>query len=577
MLIKGGTVVDGTGAQAYSADVRVSGGRITEIGANLQAARGERTVDASGCYVTPGFIETHNHWDGGVWWSPNMEPLPAYGVTTSINGNCGFSMAPVSPRAEDRQSVIEIFNFFEDIPEAPMEKLVPWDWSTWSEYKRSMVRNVKTPVNFAAFCGHIPLRLFVMGQQAWDRAARPDEIEKMCGLLDDALRAGAMGLSSNQLDHDKHERPLPSQLADDAEYAALLKVLSRYPGATFQVIVDHFMRMTGPATVERLGKIAQATGVRMQWAGLPTLKFQAKVRVRSAELHEQFKKDGLDFYTGFHHVSPTSVINFNRSLVFAQNGNPVWQEIIDAKSWEEKQGMLSDPQWLDRAREGWRNQYAHSYLHDPTALTLRESETGYGPTGVTLAAYIAEGGFSHPSDALAEWVLNNGAESVVHKKSWERDEEVLLQLLRDPNSIGNISDAGAHGKMFCGAGDNVYLLTDFVRDRKLLTIEEGVHNLTGKLAGFFGLQQRGVLKVGNIADITVFDLDKIERRPEEKIWDVWDGEGGRTYRYTRAAAPMKLTLVSGIPTFDHGLFTGRFPGAFVGPEPAQQPAVARVA
>ncbi len=577
LLIKGGTVVDGTGAKAYVADVRVDGGRITEIAAGLKAARGERVIDAAGCYVTPGFIETHNHWDGGVWWSPNMEPLPAYGVTTSINGNCGFSMAPLSPRSEDRRSVIEIFNFFEDIPEPPMEKLVPWNWSLWSEYKCSMVNQVKTPVNFAAFCGHIPLRLFVLGQQAWERAARPEEIEKMCELLDDALRAGAMGLSSNQLDYDKHERPLPSQRADDAEYTALLRVLARYPGATFQVIVDNFMRMTGPATTERLGKIAQATGVRMQWAGLPTLKFQAKVRPRSVELHEQFKKDGLEFYTGFHHVSPTSVINFSRSLVFAQNGNPVWQEIIDAKSWEEKKRMLSDPQWLERAREAWRNQYAHSYLHDPTALTLRESETGYGPTGVTLATYIADGGFSHPSDALAEWVLNNGAESVVHKRSWERDEEVVLQLLRDPRSVGNISDAGAHGKLFCGAGDNVYLLTDFVRDRGLLTIEEGIHNLTGKLAAFFGLQERGVLAVGNIADITVFDLAKIERRPEEKIWDVWDGEGGRTYRYTRGAAPMKLTLVAGIPTFDHGTFTGRFPGNFVGPEAPPQSAVARVA
>lgn len=120
--------------------------------------------------------------------------------------------------------------------------------------------------------------------------------------------------------------------------------------------------------------------------------------------------------------------------------------------------------------------------------------------------------------------------------------------------------------MFCGAGDNVYLLTDFVRDRKLLTIEEGVHVLTGKLADFFGLQQRGLIAVGKIADITVFDLDEIERRPEEKIWDVWDGRGGRTYRYTRAAAPMRLTLVHGVPIFDNNAFTGRFPGEFIGPE-----------
>jgi N-acyl-D-aspartate/D-glutamate deacylase len=565
MLIKGGIVVDGSGAPAYPADVRVSEGRITEIGPGLVQQTGERVIDATGCYVTPGFIETHNHWDGGLWWTPMMEPASAYGVTTSINGNCGFSMAPA--RSEIVDDVVDIFNFFEDIPEEPMKSVVPWDWQKWSEYKASFQRNVKVPVNVGAFIGHIPMRLYVMGQDAWTRTATPEEIAQMCDLLDDALTAGAMGLSTNHLDHDKNERPLPSQLADDAENQALLNVLGRYPGATLQVIVDHFMRMTGPDTVERFGRMAEKAGVRMQWAGLPTLKFQEKVRPRSAAMHEQFKADGKDFWTGFHHVSPTSVINFNRSLVFAQNGNPVWQEIINAKTWDEKAALLGDPAWLARARECWDNEmYAHSYFHDPTALTLRESESGYGPTGLTLADYKTETGIEHSSDAMAQWVLRNGAESVIHKRSWEVDEDILVELFRDPRSVGNISDAGAHGKMFCGTGDNVFLLTYFVRDQKRITIEEGVHVLTGKLANFFGLRDRGTLEVGKIADIVVFNLDEIERRPEERIWDVPDGAGGRTYRYTRAAAPMRLTLVNGEPTFDNGRVSGRFPGDFIRPE-----------
>jgi N-acyl-D-amino-acid deacylase len=578
ILIKGGTVVDGSGSPAYSADVRVQAGRISEIAPDLRAVTGERVIDGTDCYITPGFIETHNHWDGGVWWSPNMEPLPAYGITTSINGNCGFSMAPAPVNPADRQAIVEIFNFFEDIPEPPMNKLVPWDWRKWSEYKASFLRNVRVPVNFAAFCGHIPLRLCVMGQEAWDRAATPDEVQKMCALLDDALGAGAIGFSSNQLDYDKFDRPLPSQKADDAEYKALLDVLARYPGATFQVIVDHFMRMTGPQQAERLGGIAKQAGVRMQWVGLPTLKFQAKIRPQSEALHERFKAEGLDNWTGYHHVSPTSVINFVRSLVFAQNGNAVWQEVVNADTWEEKRAMLSDPKWLARARQAWdKDTYAHSYLHDPTAMTFKESETGWGPVGVTLADYMAATGITHASDAMAQWVINNGAESVIHKRSWERDEELLLALLHDPRSVGNISDGGAHGKMFCGTGDNVLLLSDFVRDRGLLSIETAVHVMTGKLANFFGLHDRGLIQVGKVADIAVFNLKEIERRPEEKIWDVWDGQGGRTYRYTRAPAPMRLTLVNGVPTFDNGAFTGRFPGNFVGPEIAVAPARAAAA
>ncbi|MFV8817882.1 N-acyl-D-amino-acid deacylase family protein [Haliea sp. E17] len=577
ILIKNGTVVDGSGAASYKADVRVNEGRIVEIGENLTAGSGERVVDATGCLVTPGFIETHNHWDGGVWWSPMMEPAAAYGITTSINGNCGFSMAPAKPDIQN--DVIDIFNFFEDIPEAPMKKLVPWDWQTWSEYKASFLRNVKTPVNFAAFCGHIPIRLYVMGEAAWERAATADEIAQMCDLLDDAMRAGAMGLSSNHLDYDKHDRPLPSQLADDAEFLALFKVVAKYPGATAQVIVDHYMRMTGPEQGERVGNLAHQAGVRLQWVGVPTLQFQSEIARKSLAVHERFKAEGKDNWTGYHHVSPTSVINFCRSLVFAQNGNQVWQELIDTEGYEAKSRMLTDPVWLDRARESWNKQYAHSYLHDPAALTLKESETGYGPVGVTLADYMAQTGIEHASDALARWVLNNGPESVLLKRSWERNEELLVQMLRDPRSVGNISDGGAHGKMFCGYGDNILLLTDFVRDRKLLSIEEAVHVMTGKLADFFGLPQRGLIAEGKIADIAVFNLQEVERRPEERIWDVWDGQGGRTYRYTRAPAPMLLTLVNGVPTFDNGAVTGRFPGDFVGPESsgAEAPALAATA
>jgi hypothetical protein len=168
-LIKNGVVVDGSGKLAFSADVRVRGGLIAEIAPNLAPNGNERIVDAAACYVTPGFIKAHNHWDAAVWWSPNMEPFPGYGVTTSINGNCGFSLAPL-PRTEiGRDDIVEIFNFFEDIPEVPMKTMVPWDWHTWSEYKASHERKVRTPVNFAAFCGHIPLRLVVMGEPAWER------------------------------------------------------------------------------------------------------------------------------------------------------------------------------------------------------------------------------------------------------------------------------------------------------------------------------------------------------------------------------------------------------------------------
>jgi len=396
----------------------------------------------------------------------------------------------------------------------------------------------------------------------------------MCDLLDDALAAGAMGLSSNYLDYDKYERPLPSQQADDAEFTALFDVVARYPGATVQVILDYFMRKTANASLERFGRLAKETGVRMQWAGMPTLSYMADQLPRAKELHEQFKAEGLPIFTAFNVISPTSVINFGRTLVFGQNGNPVWQELVNTPGWEAKAAMLADSDWRDRARESWDNQFAHSYLHDPSANLLRESESGYGPTGVTLAEYMTQTGINHPSDAMAQWVLNNGQESTILKKSWEKDEAILEYLLEDSNSLANVTDAGAHGKLFCGAGYNVFLLTDYVRDRKVMSLELGVHMLTGRLAGFFGLNDRGTIEVGKAADIAVFNLDEIEMRPEKKVWDVWDGTGGRTYRYTRDPAPMRLTLVAGVPTFDNGEFTGRYPGEFIGPEAGPSEALA---
>ena len=175
---------------------------------------------------------------------------------------------------------------------------------------------------------------------------------------------------------------------------------------------------------------------------------------------------------------------------------------------------------------------------------------------------------------MACWVLDNGQESTILKRSWPKNEEVMQKLLKDSHSLANVTDAGAHGKLFCGAGYSAFLLTDYVRDRPILSIEQAVHMLTGRLAGFFGLHDRGTIELGKAADITVFDLAEIEMRPEKKIWDVWDGSGGRTYRYTRDPAPMRLTLVAGVPTFDHGEFTGRYPGEFVGPEQAGGEALA---
>jgi N-acyl-D-aspartate/D-glutamate deacylase len=570
-LIRGGTIVDGTGAPAYRADLRVRDGLISEIGAALTPAEGEQQLEADGCIVAPGFIETHTHFDAAMWWDPRLDPLPGFGVTTSVMGNCGFSIAPVTGNEAERREVVGIFSFFEDIPAEPFLSELPWDWKSWSEYKASMLEHVSIPTNFGAFCGHIALRLAAMGMDAWERAATPAEIELMADLLEDALRAGALGLSSNLFDHDGSDRPVPSLKADDAELRALFEVLARHPHSCFQVIVDVFRAMTAPESMKRIARLSEGLDLRVQWGGLPTLVFQRDmmgIQAPLLELHERFKREGRDFWTAFSHVAITTTISVQNSLLFAQSNEYVWHEVVVAETDAEKIALMRDPDWRRRARESW-DARAFEFSPFPAGraekLELMNSDNGVGPMGITLGEYQKQIGAEHPSDAMAEWLIANGLESTVTMPPFEKDEDMVLRLLRDPNAVGNVSDAGAHGQMLCGGGENIKLLTQYVRETGRLALEEAVHSMTGRIAEHFRFQDRGELAVGKRADITVFHMDEIEEREMKRVYDVPDGKGGHTWRWTRDPAPVRLTLVGGTATFQDGVYTGARPGEMIRP------------
>lgn len=565
MLIQNGTVVDGTGTPAFKADVRIRDGAIAEVGENL-APQGERLFDASGCYVTPGFIESHTHYDASMWWQPDLDPLPGYGATTMILGNCGFSMAPLHPSQAAKDEVMGIFSFFEDIPLAPFKEFVSWDWLKWSEYRQSFEKNVSVPLNYASYVGHIPLRIAAMGVDAWDRAATPEEIAKMAELLDDALAAGALGLSDNMHDHDGDDRPVPTLLADDAEFTALFDVMDRYPHSCYQVIVDTFMRMTGPDNLTRLEKLLKGRNIRVQIAGaIPTLGFQKEILPAMQASVQSMRDAGIDVWPGYAHVSPTSTLSLVKSLIFAQSNDYVWHEVVLADSHEEKRRLLADPEWRARARESWdNNAWPWSPLKNPQDLYLLDSENGAGPINITLKEYADSRG-QHRSDAMADWILANGTLSTVHMAPFPKDEDLTVDLMNDPKSVGNISDAGAHLQMLCGGGENALLLTQYVREEKRISLEQAIHVMTGKLADHFFLNDRGVIAPGKRADIAVFNLDEVQRAQMEKAWDMPDGKGGTTWRFTRKAMPTRLTLVNGVPTFENGAYTGAKPGRFLTP------------
>jgi len=565
ILIQNGTIIDGTGKPAFTADVRLKDGLISELGAHLSASANEIKVDASGCLVTPGLIESHTHFDGTMWWQPDLEPLPGCGVTTVVMGNCGFALAPLHKDPVVQAEVVKIFSFFEDIPEGPFLSNLPWDWSTWSEYKQSMQANVKVPANYGTFVGHIALRLAVMGMEAWERAATRDEITHIATLLDDALSAGALGFSTNLMDHDGEDRPVPSLLADDAEFTAMFEVTARYPGATVQVVVDSLMRFTAVDSMERLAKLTEGMPIRLQWGGVPTQQWQKDYGLQQPlfELHERFKKEGRDFWTGYAHVPITVTASVRQSLLFAQSNDYAWHEVVTAQSDEDKLALLADSSWRERARSSWDNDSLEtSFFRKPQNKLLDNSENGHGPAGLSLGQYATQLGV-HCSDAMAEWIGNNGLGSTVTMPPWDKDDDMVVKLSRDNKAVGNINDCGAHGQLFCGTGDNLLLYTDYVRGSGKLSIEEAVYSQTGKLAAHFGFTDRGVLEVGKRADVTVFALDEIERREKYKTTDVPDGKGGLTWRWTRDPAPVRITIVNGEVTFDGKQSTGAMPGMMV--------------
>ena len=555
LLITRGTIVDGTGAAAYNADIRVRNGVIVEIGQDL-VANGEAIIDASGSFVAPGIIDTHTHLDGAMWWNPELDPLPAYGNTSMVFGNCGNSIAPL--KGDQRDEIVDLLCFLEDLPRNAFEQEIPWSWQSWPEYMDAL-RTQPTAVHVAGYLGHLALRTWVMGPDAWTRAATDSEIAEMCEVLDEGLAAGALGLSVNHFDRDRSLRLVPGYFADDSEYLALFRVVADHKPATVQMITRFNDPELSIADAERFGALVRESGVRAQYTGIPFNQRDDDRRAEWWQLHERFQSEGADMWPMVNCKPLAPFFGFESSLVFQRV--PAWNEVINGPT-DEKLTTLADPKWRDRARTDWDNRTRSSLsrIDRPHEMILTISETGAGPLGISLQDLADQTGL-HISDALADWVVANGLASQMMGIPERLSETDIVRALRDPHMVFNINDSGAHLQLFSAAGEHLYLLTHYVRDAGLVTIEEGVHALTGRTAEFFGLSDRGVLAEGKVADIVVFRLEELELRAEERAYDVPHG----TWRFTRAPAGFRATIAAGIPTWINNASTGARPGQVLQP------------
>lgn len=535
-LVRGGTVVDGTGGPSRVGDVRVRAGLIAETGVGLRPD-GEPVIDASGALVTPGLIDPHTHYDVEMFWDPTLDPLPSYGMTTIVMGNCGLGIAPV--RADVRDDIADLLCFIEELPVSLSTQCVPWGWSTWPEYHAAATLTPTTVTPFA-YTAHNALRGFAMGHDAWGRAATDDERALMVVLLEDALAHGSLGMSTNWFDTDRNRDLVPSRLADEAEVDALLDVLARHPHATLQMIArsaDDRRPVLEKCVARGVRCLSLGDGVgSVTDTDLPVYRLGGGAQPFMPRL-------------GFESTIAAAAV-------------PAWHEMINGPE-DDKLRLLADPEWRARARHDWdhpldeQNAFRKEQLH---ALILSDSENGTGPVGISLKDLAEQRGL-HPSDALADWVLANGIGSrytklaVRPQESQQAMDERVKASFDDPHALIGGTDAGAHLKMFCGAGANLYVLTHWARDTGAVSIEQAVHCMTQRNASFFSLHDRGVIEPGKRGDLAVFALDEIETRDFVRTHDLPDGG----WRLTRPSAGFRATVVGGVPTVLDGEPTGARP------------------
>jgi N-acyl-D-amino-acid deacylase len=472
-------------------------------------------------------------------------------------GNCSLSLYPVNDTTRDE--IADLFAYIEDVPRHLFDDQVPWTWVDYAGY-RDAVNATGAGTNIAALVGHSPLRLAVMGDDAWTRVATPAERARMASLLRHAMDAGAWGLSTSQFDVDAHGRPVPSRAADDTELDALLDVVGA-TGRGLVEIVPRLLDIDDPyPPMEDLARRCGARGIPLTWTAFTYNQGNPKSTDAWIDMARRLRGDGIQFLP---QLSPRPVdfrINWDSSMMFMSMPEG-WHKVIAARG-EAKAELLRDPAWRATARAEWdrveRGMFPHRRPQNVRFVELGAS-VDQEWLGRTFADLLAERG-GHPSDVLAEFVLANDFElGVVAQGLANSDVDGVGRTLADPDVLISSSDAGAHMQMICASGDTTLVLTRHVRERADLTIEQAIHEMTGRQAGVFGFRDRGVIAPHAAADLVVFALDELHYDTDVFVSDI----PGGGMRLRRPEGGYRATFVDGVLVQVDGTLTGALPGRVI--------------
>jgi N-acyl-D-aspartate/D-glutamate deacylase len=553
IVIRGGTVIDGSGLGSFRADVGVVGDRIVSVGKITD--RGAEEIDAEGHVVTPGFIDGHTHMDAQVFWDASGSSSCWHGVTSAVMGNCGFTLAPV--RSAERALVVRNLERAEDIDPVALAEGIAWGFETFPEYL-DVVDRLAKGINFAANIGHSALRTWAMGERAFEQQATPDDLTLMAGQLVEALRAGAAGFSTSRVEHHQtsDDRPVASRLASWEEVVALVGVMSEVGHGMFEG-VDGGMLSTDPdvraETLTRFKRLAAETGVPLTFGFVATrdsghlLDFLDDVAEAGGRAIAQTHCRGISVLLSLKTRLPFDLIDAWGGL----RSQPVAEQLRVLRHPDLRRPYVDAAVSADYGH--WAGLGAAA--RPPDFEGLRVYRHGLPPN--PSVADVARQRGIHPAQAMIDLcVESDGNQLFIQPSRYPQDEEMLLKALRHPRAVMTFSDSGAHLSQIADSSIHTHLLGYWVRDRQEFTLEEAVRMITLAPALAWGFSDRGLLRPGMAADLNVFDPSRVGPAVPTLVDDL--PGGGR--RLEQRSEGFLATVVNGQVTIREGVLTGRSPG-----------------
>ena len=559
LLIKNGTVVDGSGLPRFRADVGVESGRIVEIG--RVRAPADRTFDADGLIVAPGFIDGHTHMDAQVNWDPLGSCSCWHGVTSVVMGNCGFALAPCKP--EDREWFARCLTAVEDIPTEAMMSGIEWTWESFPEYLATVERLPKA-LNYGTYIGHSALRMYVMGRRGLEERANEDDLRVMAHAVGEAVRAGAMGFSTSRATTlvTPDGSPVASRIADWEEIDRLVGALAALDAGIFQIGPDISGGEAQRAFLERLRRVALENGRPIMFGVLAT---RQGVDPNPWDYQTRYMDDVVAAGGRMFGQATTRSINavFSLKSYLPFDVLPGWQALRKLPL-DEQKCRLADPEMRRRlVAEEAQMKPRDSVLQGGGAATTDPRKPNYANLYPMLGvdwddpsiADLARQSGKHPVEIIIDLCLEDDNRVFVQPIVNESPADVL-GILKPPRTLATFSDSGAHVCQEMGSSLQTHLLSYWVRNKQQFTLEEAIRMLTFDNASAWELPDRGLVRTGYAADLVVFD----EQRIKPCLPTVEQDLPGGARRLVQKADGIAATIVNGTVAVENGQATGDFAG-----------------